>query len=134
MRKDTIFLISSLVFLVVSIISLLFGTMNGTHYLILINIVFFWLYIIMFLLFLHYSHYYMRKQPEEGQKNYKLATIICFVFITFSILFILILPILKIETGLIINILTAVISAAIFGLVYSLVGWHDIKKEAKTSH
>ena len=88
----------------------------------------------MFLLFLHYSHYYMRKQPEEGQKNYKLATIICFVFITFSILFILILPILKIETGLIINILTAVISAAIFGLVYSLVGWHDIKKEAKTSH
>ncbi|MDI6916503.1 MAG: hypothetical protein QMC80_01750 [Thermoplasmatales archaeon] len=129
MKKEIKVLICSMILLTVSLIGLTADMFYNIGLWWLFSITF-WGYLILFILFLYLNHESMKKDYSKNTslKHYKNAMIVCFLLLVAGV------------TGSSVDIWMGLGSTQVFfalaegsfiGLIYSIIGWDDIRRKIK---
>lgn len=92
----------------------------------------FWGYIILFILFLYLNHESMKKDYSKNTslKHYKNAMIVCFLLLAGGVSGSLIAMAFEIGWGGF-PVFFVLSEASFIGLIYSIMGWDDIRRKIK---
>ncbi len=128
MRKDSKFLVVSLLFLGISLISIILNVRYTLELWWLITITFS-IYAVLFTLFLYFNHE-ITKSSESGlfsSKQYKAAIIFCSILLLIGITGSIIGTVSN--TFFLPQIMMALVSGSFIALIYSIIGLFDIKNK-----
>lgn len=92
----------------------------------------FWGYIILFILFLYLNHESMKTDYSKNTslKHYKNAMIVCFLLLAGGVSGALIGIVFRIGWSMT-QIFYALANGSFIGLIYSIMGWDDIRRKIK---